>query len=344
MPAGISGGADSGAVDMDEVIELEGERARQIRNIGILVASVVAAVLGVFFLFQLAAPSGDDTAGDKVDIPNVIEMTQDNALATLSSYGLEGNVKGEANPDVPVGLVIRTDPVAGIEVTKGTIVTVVVSTGATEATVPTVRGLTQDEAEARIEAAGLVVAEVIEDHSDPVVDAGRVVGTEPEEGAIVAPDAEITIYVSSGKVQLPDVEGLREDDAAAALLTVQLPYEVEEVQTDSEPPGTVLSQTPLPGLVDQGTGVILRVAVPVVMVAVPDVAGDSESIAIAAIRSAGLVESVTYNPVGSGTPGAVLSQSPLPGTLLAEGDTVTIDVYDPPDPSPTPTPTPSPTS
>jgi serine/threonine-protein kinase len=257
----------------------------------------------------------------------------------LADYELVGEPRFEASDEVPQGLVIRSDPAASVVVDKGSTVIIYVSTGATEATVPKVNGLMQADAEAAIERAGLVLEEVIQDNSDPTIPVGRATKTSPPEGEVVSPGTPITLYVSSGKVQLPDVTNKSLEQATEILAALGLPVEPIEQQTDAKPPGTVLSQDPQPGLVDQGTGVNLVVATAVVYHAVPGLVGNDEASATAAVKALKFVANVTRQNSLTVPEGTVISQSPEEGTQLAEGKTVSFVVSLGPPVIPTPTPT-----
>jgi eukaryotic-like serine/threonine-protein kinase len=78
---------------------------------------------------------------NKVTIPEkVIGMSEAEATALLegSPYGFDVQTTTEPSPDVPSGDVISTDPTPGTEVDKGSVVTLVVSSGSPSPTVTTV--------------------------------------------------------------------------------------------------------------------------------------------------------------------------------------------------------------
>ena len=178
-----------------------------------------------------------------------------------------------------------------------------------------------------------------QDNSDPTISAGRATKTDPAEGTVVAPDEAITLYVSSGKVQLPDVTNKTLEQATAVLTALGLFIEPVEQQTDAKPPGTVLSQEPQPGLVPQGTGVKLVVAIEVVYHPVPGLVGNDESTATAAVKALNFVANVTRQTSSTVPEGNVISQSPAKDTQLAEGGTVSFVVSLGPPVTPTPTAT-----
>ncbi|OQB30622.1 MAG: Serine/threonine-protein kinase StkP [Candidatus Hydrogenedentes bacterium ADurb.Bin179] len=111
---------------------------------------------------------------------------------TFVITALEGEpVEGEPVEGEPVeGEPVEGEPVEGEPPVEGEVVALVA--------VPAISGMTLEEAEAAIAAAGLVVGEVLYVCSDDV-DEGAVIRTEPVEGSMVAPGAAVNIWVSTGK-------------------------------------------------------------------------------------------------------------------------------------------------
>ncbi len=321
---------------LDEYIEVEGEGRRRVRNILLLVVAIVAAGAAIMGLFALMAPKGEVTA--TITVPNLVGMDQAAAFTSLESYGLVGSEQGEASDTVASGLVIRTDPVEGTQVDAGSTVIVYVSVGQTQITIPVVRGMSADEARHALEDAGLVVTSPSEVDGQIDVPAGFATGTDPADGTILAQGGEVVILISSGKLNLENLVGLTLTAAGVYLDANHLPYNVDEVQTDAEPPGTVLSQDPPTGLVLFGTGIRLQVSIAVVMVSVPNVVGNLESQAIAAIRALNLEATTTHQNSATVPAGHAISTSPAVGTSVAEGTVITVYISDGPVPTPTPTP------
>ena len=102
------------------------------------------------------------------------------------------------------------------------------------------------------------------------VPAGMVVELSPEKGSTddkgvqtVEAGSTVNIVLSSGKVKVPSLVGLTKDQAIAALTAqdVLLNTNIETVQTNERPAGTVLSQSSAAGtLVAQNSTVTIRVA------------------------------------------------------------------------------------
>jgi beta-lactam-binding protein with PASTA domain len=95
---------------------------------------------------------------------------------------------------VPEGEVIRTNPPAGSTQEKGTAITVVVSSGPAESTVPSVVGLTEANAINTLDNDGFNPTVVEQDTSDPTQD-GRVLAQDPAGNATAQNGSTVTITV-----------------------------------------------------------------------------------------------------------------------------------------------------
>jgi eukaryotic-like serine/threonine-protein kinase len=121
--------------------------------------------------------------------------------------------------DVDKGLVVGFDPPAGSELRRDQVVTVVVSLGHAPVAVPDVTGQSPEQAKANLEKLGFSVKRG-EDGRSAAVDKGEVMSVHPGPGDHPAPyGSEVTITVSAGVplVSVPNVVGMTEDDATAAL-------------------------------------------------------------------------------------------------------------------------------
>ena len=320
-----------------EYVDERTERRRQIRNIGILAAAGLLAAAAIFGLFRFVSSPGAGPGVTVVNVPDVVNMTEERAVDTLESFQLLPVVQYESSDEVPQGLVIRTDPTAQTEVSPNSTIAVYVSTGAVEIEIPSVRGLTEEAARALLEDLDLVVIGTETDNSDPVIEEGRVTKTDPAEGTIVGSMSEVILFISSGKILLPDLVGLTREDAEATLFDLGMSYNVTVVQTNSFAEGTVFSQDPEPGLVNVDVTVEIEVATPVVKVNVPDLVGDAEAIAISSLQSVGLVAQKSESFSCDVSAGLVISTTPVAGTEVKEGSSVTYVLSlgeDPDDPCP----------
>jgi serine/threonine-protein kinase len=128
----------------------------------------------------------------EVQVPFVVDMTKEEAKATLEEAGLEVRLQ-EEDSDEDQGTVIRTDPSQGQSVAAGTTVTVYFSDGPEE--IPDVVGLKQPEAKNKIRNAGFQV-EVIE-NPNTTEPAGTVLSQSPQGGQTADQGTTVTIVVSS---------------------------------------------------------------------------------------------------------------------------------------------------
>ncbi|CAB4886186.1 unannotated protein [freshwater metagenome] len=134
----------------------------------------------------------------KVTVPNVVGQNGVAAKSLLEStaFGFVVTVMQEANDTVPLGAVIRTDPLVDAQVDKGASLTIYVSTGPTQVAVPPLKGLTENQAKSLIASKGLLVAPTIfQDVPFGSSNDGRVMAQDPATGTMVNSSSIITITV-----------------------------------------------------------------------------------------------------------------------------------------------------
>jgi beta-lactam-binding protein with PASTA domain len=193
-----------------------------------------------------------------------------------------------------------------------------------KATVPRVDGIRYQSALFQLKEAKLASRMVRRAAAKP---RGIVIGQKPKAGTSVPQGTPVALVVSNGPpgVKMPDVAGLAAADAVKALQARKLVPALDQV-TSQEAPGTVVSQRPPAGArAKPGTKVVLGVAKGAAAVPAPDVTGQSDSQAAAALRRAGLSARLVQVP--SAQPkGTVVAQSPAPGQKVAKGGTVRLNV------------------
>lgn len=218
-------------------------------------ALLVAALIGIAaYLFTGLTDDGAQTA-EQVEIPNLIGLDNDEAQQRLVDLGLQPRFgEFESDPEAPPNSVLRTDPEAGTVVDRGSSVTLFLSSGPGNVMIPNVAGMTEIQAEEALTAAGLVVAEVIEEADDEVAE-GIALRTQPAAGIEVEQGAEVTLVVSAGEqtFRMPNVLDLTEETARERIETACDDPEVGvcalvEVDTDPqvEGDGRVIASDPAP--------------------------------------------------------------------------------------------------
>ena len=127
-------------------------------------------------------------------VPTVIGLSVAEASSQLGAAGFAVTEASEPSSDVEEGVVIRTDPAAGTELDAGSTVTIVVSSGPEEATVPSVVGLSEANAISQLQGAGFQVSSTEEDTTDSSQD-GRVTAQDPEGNATATAGSTVTIVI-----------------------------------------------------------------------------------------------------------------------------------------------------
>jgi eukaryotic-like serine/threonine-protein kinase len=134
------------------------------------------------------------SAGPKqVTVPDVVGLSRRSAESQLDSRGLEV-VVAEAQSDKSKGQVISQSPPPGTHVDRGTRVTITVSRGRQQTTIPDVTGLSPADAAAELRGAGLGVARR-ERKVHSVDDDGLVVEQRPGGGSKVDKGTTVVIVV-----------------------------------------------------------------------------------------------------------------------------------------------------
>jgi serine/threonine-protein kinase len=306
--------------------------------------ALLALVAIAFGAYTLLAPR-------QLTVPHVVGLRSRVAAQTLQNRGFEVNIERVVNPDVPKDRVATQNPRPGRRAAEGSTVTLVVSDGPGQSTVPQVSGLPRARAEAALREAGFKPS--VRQVYSADVPSGRVISASPPDGSTAEKGATVALTVSRGAhpVSVPDVVG---KDAAEARGLIEgrglQPAETRRV-TARQAAGTVLSQAPAGGTaLKPGSTVRLVVAEAPPQAPVPDVSGDTADEARQALRATHFKVRVVHQSVD--TPdedGLVVEQSPPAGTNADRGTTVTIRVgrFTPPatpDGTPTPTPTATPSA
>ena len=230
-------------------------RKRHAATYVLLAMAVVAALVLVGFAGK-ALFAGDDAA-PRLTVPSVLNLTQAQAEAKLTLEGFKPVVSLATN-SAEKGKVFDQSPQPGEQHPANTRVTITVSSGPGEATVPDVTGYNVDSAKTALGAIGLKVSKV-QTVNDPRVDKGLVIETSPKADETVPAGSSVVLKISSGKVKVPDVVGLDRGAATQALTDVNLKYKTNFADSD-QPEGTVLRQTHGSDVVDVGTVIVLTVA------------------------------------------------------------------------------------
>jgi len=257
-------------------------------------------------------------------VPSVIGLTltgATNAIEAVDNLTVSSVLSDYSNT-IAAGFVMNQIPAAGTAVPTGSGITVVLSLG--RPVVPNVVGQTTNTAIAAVEAVDSLVASVgYQFHN--TLPAGTVINQIPAAGTTVDVAGTVNLLVSLGRPIVPNVVGQNETSAVTTIESIgQLVASVTHQYHNSIPAGIVISQDPSGGTpVDTGSTINLVVSLgrPVV----PNVVGQAQASAVAAIEAIdGLTAAAAYQYHNTVPAGLVISQDPAGGTSVDTGTTVSI--------------------
>ena len=131
-------------------------------------------------------------------VPNVVVgQTTASAQTFLQGepYKFVVTVAEEASATIAKGIVIRTDPVAGTLVDAGVPVTVYVSSGPQPVATPSVKGLAEADARAKLTAVGLGAEVEYVNLAAADVNIGKVISQGTPAGTMIAPPTKVVLTV-----------------------------------------------------------------------------------------------------------------------------------------------------
>ncbi len=198
----------------------------------------------------------------------------------------------------------------------------------TTVTVPDVTGRTEQAAGAALRAVGL----------DPIpslapsttVASGMVISQAPPASTIVKKGTRVSIVVSGGPASaaLPEVKNLTAAEAQKRLSNAGFKPTTKKQPSTTVKSGVVIGTEPPAGTELQlGSSVVVLVSGGPAPVRVPDLSGQSQTAAEAALTNAELaVGTITQQVSSTQSPGTVLAQSPTGGSSVHAGDKVNLTV------------------
>ena len=180
-------------------------------------------------------------------VPDLRGLSRSQAKRALEKSGFRGAFVTGPSGSVPEGEVISTDPLGGTSAKRGSLVTVTVSSGPRQVSVPAVVGRSSDAAKQAIRGRGLNYSVSFKQSGKP---SGTVLSQSPDAGTRVAVGDTVAIVVSQGvqKVKVPNVIGDLRSSAVSTLRGAGFSVTVN-LQDTSVPQqdGRVTDQFPAPG-------------------------------------------------------------------------------------------------
>lgn len=286
---------------------------------GALVAVTLLVIAGVYIVGAM----------NRVRVPDVQGLTQQEAVSQLQDSGLSPVVETKPDGSVQEGRVIGTDPGAGGSISSGSDITLNVSSGPEQRRIPDVSRLSYDEAVKTLADAGFEnVRRMPQASTSEELD--RVIGTVPAAQQDSATSNEIVILVGSGPSTrtVPDVVGQMVDQARRNLDTAGFTTILEAEADSTLPPGQVAATDPPAGAsVASDAPITLKVSRGNQFL-MPDLRGLFHEDAKQQLLALGHTGPFLKGPdmdAGGDRRAKVVQQVPAPGTGVNRDGTITVN-------------------
>lgn len=212
------------------------------------IAVLVGILLMGFFVGSFLS-FGKFWSSAEINVPDVVGKSSVVAQQILEDKNLRVKIV-EANDDsVPAGQVVSQYPEAGAKVKEQRLVTITVSKGGQELTMPDLKSMSRSNAEEKLKKMGLKLGAVFEENSKEP--AGTVINQDPRSGSKITKGQTVDITVSLGEkkkeITVQNYTGLSVDSAKSNLEANGLSLGGISEETSTKPKGTVIGQSPAAG-------------------------------------------------------------------------------------------------
>jgi len=274
----------------------EEEDRSKAATIAIIVCSAVAIIAIIVFLIALFGNGGSDDS--LVSVPTLVGKNYD-SLPQLTDLVL-AEPQFQHSDEYEKGQIIHQEPAPGHRVGKDTKIHIIVSLGK-EPKVKVMEDLVGQEkttAENYLKGQG-VFPLCTEEYSD-TIEEGRMIRTDPEEGAVLENEQTVMLYISKGPEikdgTMPKVANQTIETARTILKNQKLDLDVKEVEENSDTveAGRVIRSEPEAGeKIQTGDKVTLYVSKGPKTAKMPNVEGESLETALKMLESAGF-KNITF--------------------------------------------------
>jgi serine/threonine-protein kinase len=219
--------------------------------------AIAGAVLLVVALISAFAIYSNRASAPTVELPNVVGLTLDQAKALLPSYTI--NIQHAPDSRTPKDRVSSELPLAATKVLAGSSVTITISDGPGNTTVPAnLVGLSLNDARNALTAAGLVISQTTAANSNQ--EPGTVLSVSPIPGSILAAGSGVVLEIASGNLQVPAMVGLSNIEAITQLTQAGFLVRTAQAWDPTQPANVVLAQAPIAGAIQTiGSSVTITV-------------------------------------------------------------------------------------
>ncbi|MDK1342250.1 Stk1 family PASTA domain-containing Ser/Thr kinase [Streptomyces sp. 378] len=211
----------------------------------LLVVAGILVLVGAILIGRWAF-SGDGAADDPATVPDLVGQTLSDAKRLAENSDLKLSTTEKPCENQRKGNICEQNPTFRTEVKRYSTIEVVVSTGAPKVTVPSVTGLSVDEAKEKLAGDKYEFKIETKTRTSPE-EPGTVLDQDPTTGEEVEKGSTITLTVAKAeeKATVPDVIGQTCDAAKSQLEDNDLTGQCSEQETDDpNQVGKVISTTP----------------------------------------------------------------------------------------------------
>ena len=253
--------------EKSELDEIEDEETDNKSNkpfiiIGIIIATlIIGAIIAIITIPKT-------TKVKEIMVPDVSKLTIAAAESKLKEAGFEVNEQREerTSKEIEEGYVITTDPPQGVNRKKGTVITLIISTGEKGVEIENYVGQNFFEVKGKLEAFGLKVVEekkdIEKDEKETVKD-NQILEQRPIAGTKLIEGDTITLITPNLVVKYPNFveEKWTKDAVEKFCKEYDISVQFVEEETDTYEAGTIIKQDRVAGTqVRQGYPLVITIA------------------------------------------------------------------------------------
>ena len=206
-----------------------------------IVVGLIVVITSVLFIMPRLSNKKE------VVVPNVANLSIIDAEKTLKDSGFEiaGENRLEPSSTVKEGIVIGTDPISGVSRKKGTIITLIVSSGEEGIVLENYVGSNYYEIKGKLEASEIKVTVEKKEVKDKTLKENTIIEQYPAAGTKVVKGDTVKLVIPDVITNYPNFvsEGWKIEDIETFCSEYGITLTVVEEETDAYPAGTVIKQS-----------------------------------------------------------------------------------------------------
>ena len=232
-------------VKVEKISEEITKEDKKINKIILILVGIVVGLVALITTTLLILPRLSNKK--EIVVPNVSNLSIVDAEKTLKDAGFEiaGENKLESSSTVKEGVVIRTDPISGVSRKKGTIITLIVSSGEEGIVLENYVGSNYYEVKGKLEASEIKVTVEKKEVSDKTLKENTIIEQSPAAGTKVVKGDTVKLIIPDVITNYPNFvsEGWKVDDIETFCSEYGITLTVVEEETNEYPAGTVIKQS-----------------------------------------------------------------------------------------------------